>query len=237
MPKAYFKPSSLLLLAPFLVVSFCFVYLGFWQLSRSYSPQDDPGTGIVTDFSVHTHILHGQRIALEGQLIPEDTLIVSDRYEKGESTWWLVARYNTPNGALPAVLGYGDRNAVATACSHLKQTKVVASQKISGRFYYDEPPDSLKLPESGTLNRMSSAAMINMWRKFSDPRVFSGFVVLDDPPGLGLGRVSILPGQPARINWLNIFYAVEWFLFAGFCLYVWFYLVRTPEIESCAKRD
>ncbi|KZX22122.1 hypothetical protein [Rathayibacter tanaceti] len=28
------------------------------------------------------------------------------------------------------------------------------------------------------------------------------------------------------LNWLNVFYAIEWVVFAGFALYLWFRLVR-----------
>jgi hypothetical protein len=30
----------------------------------------------------------------------------------------------------------------------------------------------------------------------------------------------------ATYNWLNIFYAIEWIVFAGFAFYVWYRLVR-----------
>jgi hypothetical protein len=28
------------------------------------------------------------------------------------------------------------------------------------------------------------------------------------------------------LNWLNVFYAIEWVVFAGFALYLWFRLVK-----------
>ena len=34
------------------------------------------------------------------------------------------------------------------------------------------------------------------------------------------------PEQSVELNWLNIFYAVEWVVFAGFAVYLWYRLVR-----------
>ena len=36
-----------------------------------------------------------------------------------------------------------------------------------------------------------------------------------------------IPAQPPaqQINWLNLFYSVEWVVFAGFALYIWWRLV------------
>jgi hypothetical protein len=41
----------------------------------------------------------------------------------------------------------------------------------------------------------------------------------------------------AEINWLNVFYALEWTFFAGFAVFLWWRLVRDAqqrEIEEAA---
>jgi surfeit locus 1 family protein len=41
------------------------------------------------------------------------------------------------------------------------------------------------------------------------------------------------PSSERELNWLNIFYAAEWIIFAGFALYLWYRLMRDEwERES-----
>ena len=43
----------------------------------------------------------------------------------------------------------------------------------------------------------------------------------------GLDAISSPPPeQTSELNWLNVFYAVEWVVFAGFAIYLWYRLVR-----------
>jgi hypothetical protein len=41
------------------------------------------------------------------------------------------------------------------------------------------------------------------------------------------------------LNWLNVFYAVEWVVFAGFAIFLWYRLLRDEwmrEVEDAAER-
>jgi len=43
----------------------------------------------------------------------------------------------------------------------------------------------------------------------------------------GLETIDSVPPLPVgAINWLNLFYAVEWVVFAGFAIFFWYRLVR-----------
>ena len=45
--------------------------------------------------------------------------------------------------------------------------------------------------------------------------------------GTGLDKIdSPVPEIGASVNWLNIFYALEWVVFAGFAVFLWYRLVR-----------
>ena len=37
---------------------------------------------------------------------------------------------------------------------------------------------------------------------------------------------SPAPDESSSVNWLNIFYAVEWAIFAGFAFYLWYRLAK-----------
>jgi hypothetical protein len=36
----------------------------------------------------------------------------------------------------------------------------------------------------------------------------------------------VRPTNDVSLNWLNVFYAIEWALFAGFAVYLWYRLVK-----------
>ena len=52
---------------------------------------------------------------------------------------------------------------------------------------------------------------------------------------------SPAPSEGSRVNWLNIFYAIEWAVFAGFAFYLWYRLARdawekeVEELEDAAS--
>ncbi|WP_317451759.1 hypothetical protein [Microbacterium sp. NIBRBAC000506063] len=53
----------------------------------------------------------------------------------------------------------------------------------------------------------------------------AGLVDISSPP----------PTEGSTVNWLNIFYAVEWAIFAGFAFYMWYRLARDSwerEVED-----
>jgi hypothetical protein len=60
----------------------------------------------------------------------------------------------------------------------------------------------------------------------------------DPPPGL-VAIDSPAPTEGSSVNWLNIFYAVEWAIFAGFAFYMWYRLARDAwekEVEALRRR-
>ena len=56
--------------------------------------------------------------------------------------------------------------------------------------------------------------------------VYGGYVVLDGE-ALGLGEIEAPPpSKEVSLNLLNIFYAIEWVIFGGFAIFLWWRLVR-----------
>ena len=48
------------------------------------------------------------------------------------------------------------------------------------------------------------------------------------------------PDEQSQVNWLNIFYAAEWAVFAGFAFYLWYRLARDAwerELEDFEDGD
>jgi hypothetical protein len=86
----------------------------------------------------------------------------------------------------------------------------------------------------GQATAVSVAELINYWEVSSYP----GFVAataevaggVDVSPAAVQGKIlplQIGPQPPAqKINWLNLFYSLEWVVFAGFALFIWWRLVK-----------
>ena len=79
--------------------------------------------------------------------------------------------------------------------------------------------------------------LVNLWAEPGP--VYGGFIVLAEPyAGLDPIRAEA-PVREATLNLLNVFYAIEWALFAGFAIYLWYRLVRdaverereAPEVD------
>ena len=101
------------------------------------------------------------------------------------------------------------------------------SVTVTGRFLPSEAPE---VPEEGadphSMTTVSVAALINLWAGYSGEPVYAGYVT-DQEPAAGLEAIhSPVPQEDVTLNWLNVFYALEWVVFAGFAVYLWFRLVK-----------
>jgi surfeit locus 1 family protein len=103
-----------------------------------------------------------------------------------------------------------------------------------GRYVPTESPQASDF-ESGERSAVTVAELINLW---SEPGpAFGGYLVLVEAPE-GLTSIPTEPPSIDRqLNWLNIFYAAEWVIFAFFALYLWFRLVKDEwerELEEAS---
>jgi hypothetical protein len=78
---------------------------------------------------------------------------------------------------------------------------------------------------------MSPAALLGQWHDVDRLFVYRPYLALLEPGGTaedaGLVPISSeAPDDAPTVNWLNIFYAVEWAVFAGFAFYLWYRLAR-----------
>ena len=98
---------------------------------------------------------------------------------------------------------------------------------LTGRLISDEGP---VVPPRGAdpqeITRMSSAALLGRWHDVAGLDVYRPYLTSDEPLA-GLEEISSpAPAEASTVNWLNIFYAAEWAVFAGFAFYLWYRLAR-----------
>ena len=173
-----------------------------------------------------------------GYLAPDAYTLLTGRLNHGETGYWVVGRFITPDASLPVALGWSaSEDTALTVLDELSALPVAEPAKITGRFMPTEAP---VVPEGDqgpfVESTLSVASLVNLWPNFSGP-VYEGYLVADVAPA-GLDVIeSIPPMNEGSVNWLNIFYAVEWIVFAGFAFYIWWRLVKDAyerELEEKA---
>jgi hypothetical protein len=87
------------------------------------------------------------------------------------------------------------------------------------------------------LESLSLAQLVNLYSQ-EPVQSFAGFLALDAEPGLGLDRIELPPQQAGtQVNWLTLFYAVEWVLFGGFAVFLWWRLVEDQRIREISDPE
>ncbi len=228
------RPRSLLMLGGFILLAVVFALFGQWQLSRAVQagtvverPTEqvlplgqvaDPATS-VSDEAI------GQLVSASGEWVRGEFQILSDRLDEGRSGYWVIGHFRTDDGDSLAVgLGWtGDEESARSALSDADASALPAT--VSGRFQQSEAPTE---PADGEVypKDFAVAALINEWADAGP--TYAGYITLTDAPdGLGLDPIYSPPlEQQVQLNFLNLFYAVEWALFAVIALYIWYRLIR-----------
>ncbi len=172
----------------------------------------------------------GQLVSLDAELVPGDYVVLSDRFSGSESGFWVVGHGLRTNGSsLSIALGWtGTADAAASAISILEESP--PSSAIEGRYLSSESPQQSDF-EAGQRSALAVAELVNLWAKAPDG-VYGGYVVIDAEVA-GLEKIdSPPPNTEVSLNLLNIFYAAEWVLFAGFAIFLWYRVVRDAwELE------
>lgn len=187
-----------------------------------------------------------QVVSVAGRWAPEDFSVVSNRVNQGEVGYWVVGHLvtsETPSANLVVALGWAADQETATnvaaTLSNLSGEEL-SSGEFLGRY---TPTEKAQFPAAdepvNDVVALSVAQQANLWQSF-EGGVYGGFVVSHDNPA-GLERIDSFPPLPQdTINWLNLFYALEWIVFAGFALYFWYRVGKDSwekELDALDLKD
>lgn len=241
---------AMLLLA--LLVSGAFAWLGQWQLSRavvSAETLDKPTETVVPLSEVATpgepirDAVIGQLVEVEGSWVAGDFVLISERVNLGVTGYWVAGHLATGSGAdaasVAVAVGWSDdRDAAEDAAARLNADPGASAVALTGRLNASQGPE---VPDDGAnpfeLNRMSVAALINIWPDMDDRAVYNGYIVSADAPEPLVAIDAPAVVQETTVNWLNIFYAVEWVVFAGFAIFLWYRLVKDSWERAAEERE
>ncbi len=89
---------------------------------------------------------------------------------------------------------------------------------------------------------VSVGELINLWDLPDGVQTFDGYIIQGQAPA-GLQTIDApAPKAQVELNWLNIFYAAEWIIFAGFAVFLWWRLVadtvrREQELAALSEAE
>lgn len=254
------RPRWIAVLVLCIAVAAVFALLGQWQIDRAVEQgqADDrdtetavplasvaqPGSGLTTEAG-------GRMVAFTGTWVPQDFGTLIGRKQHDATGAWVIGRVLVPaEGAepasLPVAIAWLDDAAAAESlaadlAAAAERQGADAQADLVGRLMPTEAPTQGDI-RGGTSEAMSVAALINEWEGWNG-RVYGSYAILDEPSAAASAAlvdgaepiVSLRPVTDTQLNWLNVFYAVEWVAFMLFAFYLWYRLVkdaREREVEA-----
>lgn len=243
-----------------LAVSSIFVVLTQWQFEQSTANQPRAHEETETPVPLTEHFQPAtpmmadeadQMVHFTGTIDPETTVQVEARIEDGVQGLWLVSSATVegaPNDySIPVAWGWIAEELEADPAEVTQifeqATGVSANEPIQfhGRLIPGEgpTPNTNHFVEPVRTQMLATAQLVNLW----DQNLYAGYVVaetftVDDVVHAVSGATGVQPldvaPQPeeAEVEWLNIFYAAEWFVFAVFSLYLWWRFVRDDYLKD-----
>lgn len=216
-----------------LAIASSFALLGQWQLSRSLEGgeiTEQQSETIVELDSVATaqeplaSVTTGQSVKFTAELVSGDYVVLAERRDTAGMGFWVVGHGIEPSGASIAIaLGWApSKDAAASAIADLESSQ--PPSQFSGRLLPTESPQQSDF-EGGERSALSVAELVNLWHEVP-AGTYGGYVVSFDAPSSLEAIDSPPPSTEVSLNLLNVFYAVEWVVFAGFAIFLWFRLVR-----------
>lgn len=257
MLRTALKPVWLLSLLLALVVATVFVLLSRWQFQAAETNAPPPRSQTENAVPLTSHLRPGepltaaaadQVVTARGEFLPGTDVLVGPRLSEGREGWWTVTAFQVADApgaqTIPVVRGW-------SAAADVVDPAPAGEVTVAGRLL---PPDG-PLPRSDdagdTAGRpayatLSPGQLVNVWDVPSYAAYVAAFAVTDAAGAEvgaraaegGLEPVWVAP-QPeeTQVIWLNVFYGVEWVLFAGFALFLWWRFVRDDHQRELREAE
>lgn len=236
------RPRWIAALILALAVAAAFAALGQWQLERSIANSEaiDRTTETVVPLESISEPQQqvreasvGQLVTVDGEFVPGDFMVLEKRLNDGAEGYWVIGHLAAENGAgLAVALGWAETEQQAQDARSRLEADAPLAASVTGRYLPSEAPQLGEF-EEGEFSAMSTAALVNLWKTVDDAGVYGGYVVAEEPVDGLVAIHSPPPSTEVEVNWLNVFYAAEWVIFAGFAVFLWYRLVK----DACEREQ
>lgn len=245
MLKTALKPRWIAGLIFALLLSGVFVLLSQWQLSRS-AQHEPPAPSSIEEVKPLVDVLQpgqffpgsvsDQMVTATGTYDPNKQVLVEGRLFNNQKGFWIVSAFAVNDAPTLKGAGASPKTWIPVARGWVADAAQAGPPPsgtitVTGRLIPSEAP--LPNVDAGPdrASAVSTAELINKWEVSS----YQGFIAATTevaggaqiPLGDDVKALNIPPQPPAeQVNWLNLFYAVEWVVFAGFSIFIWWRLVK-----------
>ena len=242
-----------------IVISGVFVLLSQWQFGRSTQPEAPVSSGTEESKPLIAVLqpgdfFHGsvadQMVTAKGSYDPEKQVLVPGRLYDGATGYWVVSAFAVQDAPVLSGVGASPQTWIPVARGWVADAAEAGPPpsgtiELTGRLLPSEAPLPNTAPERGFATAVSVAELINVWEVSSYPgfvaatsEVAGGADVGAAAAGGELKPLRIGPQPPAQqVNWLNLFYSVEWIVFAGFALFIWWRMVKDDYRRDLEDED
>lgn len=235
-----------------------FAILAQWQINRSFVPNSsntnwtkvdyvqlntiaEPNTAFA--FNEVTEV--GKEKILTQTLtrikyLPTETFIVDRRFQSnGTAGYWLVVKAKTEDAVLFVAVGFAEdldkARAAASEINAMPETDVL--QPVSGRYLPSESP--LERADGESFHSLSVPELFNL-SEATGESVYTGFLAITKNNSFtklpGIQPLTIgLAQSDSQLNLLSAFYAIEWTVFAGFAVFMWWRLLADSYKKQQAE--
>ncbi len=226
---------ALLLLA--LLLASVAAWLGSWQLDRSRRvdlPKAQPRVVELTDVARPQQTLEGEvmleKVRVRGTFRADEQLQVLGRDLNGRPGYWVLAPLIVDDGTqgaaatLPVVRGWVPQDAKAPQPPS-------GPVELVGRMQGSElPPDPDPALAADQVTAVSAADLVNRW----GTPIYAGYLVVTDDVPAPLRAVPVLDPRQGGFRLVNFSYALQWWVFAGFAVFLWWRVLRDSYREQLA---
>lgn len=244
------KALGLLALAV-LVAAIC-VRLGFWQLgvatdegakeavAAAAAKPEQPLREVVGPHEPFRGELSNRKVVVTGRYAPDRTLLVVDHTLDGRSGSWVVSMLEVESTAqpgeptyLPVLRGFVEGQPARAPGA---PSGIMTVQGTLGPG--ESPRRDGRTVESGVVSSVDLASIVNAWPGtyynallFAATESTEGDPSGDPTPAGALTRVPP-PSVDSELNLRNAAYAVQWWVFAVFFLWLWWKMVRADALQE-----
>lgn len=228
------KPRWLGLLALLAVVLVSFTWLGLWQLDVArYHAQSEavlaapslpvaPLSQVIGPHEPFPADGSGRRVSATGRYDAAHQVLIADRRLDGVTGYWVATPLIVAGTGARLVVVRGFVDDLAQAMPPASPAAV----RVEGTLAPGESPTAASGLPAGQLGSIDLGALLNQWHG----SIYNAFVFATheqpDVTTSGIQRVPPPPIQTHGITWRNAAYALQWWIFAIFAVYLYWRTVR-----------
>lgn len=206
--------------------------LAQWQLDRTFVPPQTTTTEVTGA---------NKKLMLDQTRV----YLVSNRMQAGKSGYWLVSNAKDESGKnFTLALAWTEKLETAEQARTELKSSMMAQAFLPAKLFKLDSEAPLPLADRSRPYLLSSLSMAQLVNLYSPGKAFNAdshaWVAGSQAAGgmlfmhTDMQPIELAYTDPGAINWLTAFYALEWSIFAGFAVFLWWRLVRDTQIRERA---